>query len=229
MTYVASLIGDANYNPRSGTCTYTSSTRVLSCQLGTVAPNETVIVWFQARVGLRGTLTASGTVASPNDAQPAGLTASKQVTATPISCPVRLPGGPAVQIQVTRLDANRVNVSVTASTTGAPTNLLEQLHFGPTRNAFVDFPGGPTSQTGTFDRILGDGSASTSFVIRRDAAGVAATVPYTVADYCPASWQSFAGVGASAASLMTPDQLLFGLLLDDSRRGVIALPVATAS
>lgn len=102
---------------------------------------------------------------------------------------------PPVNVSVTPTGPDRMQVLVTAGTTGDfPNNWLRALSFASTNNGLVDI-GSQTGATGQFTETLANGTKQTSFTVRRASSG-ATTVSFDVTDDC-ARWPTFVGGGAA--------------------------------
>jgi hypothetical protein len=108
---------------------------------------------------------------------------------------------PRPNVTVTAANNNdgrlKVTVAATTSQPGAQ-NRLVQLQFGVPQNANVQIPGQPT-QTKAFNYAVPGQPTSFVFYVGRQQAGLAATLPITVIDGCPAQpWKTFVGGGPAA-------------------------------
>jgi hypothetical protein len=118
-------------------------------------------------------------------------------TPTPTTVPVPCTPRPPVTTAVAP-GGGRLTVTLTVGTgPGAATNHIRELRFGPTTNALVDIPSGPTGASGTFTFAPPGGPGSVSFAVRRAAPGQSTTVPVVVVDDC-GLWPTFVGGGPTA-------------------------------
>lgn len=127
------------------------------------------------------TPTSAATVAPTSASTPAPTATA---TLPPAVCSPR----PAINVETTAAGA-RLRVDLTAT---GQNNRLLSLQFTQTPNALVDV-GGQNGRTGAFSVSLPGTSASTTFYVRRAAAGPT-TVMLTVVDRC-GSWSTFVGSG----------------------------------
>jgi hypothetical protein len=109
---------------------------------------------------------------------------------------------PRVAVTTTLPGGNRLGVTITVGSQNVGNKLLT-IRFGPdshipTPNVLLDLPGIGNDVVPS-GQVLGvPGTPVTySFFVRRQTAGVTATVPFTVTDQC-GEWKSFVGGGTSA-------------------------------
>lgn len=123
-------------------------------------------------------------------------TAGVVPTSTPTAVATATPyPQPNTGVAVSPTGDGRLQVTVTARDAGcASDNRLISLNFGPTTNALVDLPGGPSGQAGSFTYTVPRAQSQLTFYVRRAAAGQAATVNLTVVDGC-GSWPTLVGGG----------------------------------
>jgi hypothetical protein len=123
---------------------------------------------------------------SPGRAEPA--------LAQPPASALRIGAGgceprPPVRVDVELRGEGRVEVTVRPGS-----GPLKLLRFGPASNARLDFPAGPNSSRGNVTVPLPPGTNATQFIVQREAAGIAVTVPLIVEDGC-GEWQTMVGAG----------------------------------
>lgn len=143
-----------------------------------------------------------GPTATPTMTPTATATLTPTATATATPAPTSTPTAtstnpctprPNVTVTTSSPSAGRLDVRVS---TGSARVSLVRIEFQSGINALVD-AGTRVGSTGSFTLALPSGTTSTTFTLRRSAAGSGTTVPFTVVDQC-GSWPTFAGGGATA-------------------------------
>ena len=179
--------------PSQGSCAGGST---VTCNLGSLAYLSSATVTIQVRPQTSGSITNTATVTptGQQDLHTGNNSASQTTTVSGGSSTC----SPRPRVNVTSTVAGgRLQVTVASQTGPAmPANSLRELRFDPASNALIDVPNGPQGSTGGITVPLPAGTQQTTFFVRRQTAGQAATVPLTVVDEC-GEWRTLVGGGTA--------------------------------
>ncbi len=150
-------------------------------------------LWVYGRVNAASAVAGSGggpppAVPSPS---PSPSPTPSPAPLPPVSCTPR----PPVRVTTARATAGTLRVTVTAGTASSGTNSLQQIRFGAGANAIVE--AGTHAESGSFTVTIPEESVAYTFMVKRNVAGAATTVPLTVVDRC-GEWPSLVGGGPTA-------------------------------